>query len=201
MKNSFTGNGMKRVVLAVSVALAVAWCAVVLLSWLLSAMMVPGVRSLLTGEGIRWLFAHFTDGLSTPQLVWLLLASMAAGCASASGLLRGGDVARHGKALRAALLLLAPYLTAMTLLTMLPHAVLLSATGTLAGSPFCRALVPVLCFGTMLFSVAYGVASHRLSSLADIVGAMVGGLRAAAPLLFVYVLAAQLLQTLLYVFV
>ena len=191
---------MKRAIPIITVVLVVAWCVTVLLSWLLSAMMVPGVRSLLTGEGIRWFFAHFADGLCSPLLVWLLLASIAAGCVSACGLLMRENDCQHGKALRVALLLLLPYLAVISLLTLLPHAVLLSATGTLAESPFSRALVPVLCFGVMLFSVAYGLASHRMSSFSDITEAMVGGLRMAAPLLFVYVLAAQLLHTLSYVF-
>lgn len=189
-----------RAVQVIAVTLAVAWCVTVLLSWLLSAMMVSGVRSLLTGEGIRWFFAHFADGLCSPLLVWLLLASVAAGCVSASGMLAHDRGYRRGKALRVALLFLLPYLAAIALLTLLPHAVLLSATGTLADSPFSRALVPVVCLGAVLFSVAYGLAARRLSSFSDIIDAMVGGLRSAAPLLFVYVLAAQLLHTLRYVF-
>ena len=37
-------------------------------------------RSLLSGQGVRWLAAHFVDGLQSPLLVWLLLAAAAAGC-------------------------------------------------------------------------------------------------------------------------
>ena len=191
---------MKRAIPIITVTLVVAWCVTVLLSWLLSAMMVPGVRSLLTGEGIRWLFAHFTDGLSTPLLVWLLLASMAVGCLSRCSLLMGTGAYRRRIALRVALLLLLLYVAAIALLTLPPHAVLLSATGTLVASPFSRALVPVLCFGVVLVSVAYGLVARTLTSVGDIIDAMLHGIRTAAPLFLLYVLATQLFQTLCYVF-
>lgn len=191
---------MKRVVPLLTVVLIAAWCVVVVLSWLLSAMMVSGVRSVLTGEGIRWFFAHFTDALSTPVLAWMLIAAIAFGCLRGSRLLSADGGYRRKRALRVALLLLAFYATGVALLIVPPHAVLLSATGTLADSPFSRALVPLLCFGVVLLSVAYGLLARTFSSFSAIVETMAGGIRTVAPLLFLYVLAAQLVHTLAYVF-
>lgn len=189
---------MKKLLTVISVALAAAWCLLVLLSWLLSAMMVEDVRSLLTGEGLRWLFAHFADGLATPVLVWLLLAAMAGGCLSKSGLIAGGDYRRKA-GLRVAALIAVLYVGGIALLVVPPHAVLLSATGTLAHSPFSRALVPLLCLGVLLCCIAYGLVSRSFTSATDIITAMTYGLRAIAPLLLVYVLAVQLLRSLGYV--
>lgn len=191
---------MKRLLTVIVVVLVAAWCLLVLLSWLLSAMMVEGVRSLLSGEGVRWLFAHFADGLASPPLVWLLLAAMAGGCLQRSGLLAPSSAYHRGTGLRVALLLVSLYVAAIVLLVAPPHALLLSATGTLAHSPFSRALVPLVCLGVVLGSVAYGMAVRRFTSLTDIIDAMAHGLRAAAPLLLLYVLAAQLLLSLFFVF-
>ena len=177
-----------------------AWGVVVLLSWLLSAMMVHGVRSLLSGEGIRWLFAHFSEGISSPVLVWLLLVAIAFGTIRGSQLFSGDGHYRRKTALRMALLLLSLYVAVIALLTLPPHAVLLSATGRLADSPFSRALVPMACCGVVLVGVAYGLVARTFESLSNIVDAMLGGLRAAAPLLLLYLIAAQMLQALAYVF-
>ena len=191
---------MKRLLTVIVVVLVVAWCLLVLLSWLLSAMMVEGVRSLLSGEGVRWFFAHFADGLASPLLVWLLLAAMAGGCLHRSGLIASSAAFHRGTGLRVAVLLVLLYVAAIVLLVAPPHALLLSATGTLAHSPFSRALVPLVCFGVVLGSVAYGVTLRRFTSLTDIIDALIHGLRAAAPLLFLYVLATQLLQSVFFVF-
>ena len=191
---------MKRFVTVATVILAAAWCLVALLSWLLSALMVGGVRPLLSGEGVRWLFAHSADTLSSPFLAWLLTAALACGCVSGSRLLKGEGAYRRRAALRVATAALMLYAAVIALLTVPPHAVLLSATGTLADSPFSRAIVPVASLGVAIFSVAYGIAAHTMATATDMTEALVEGLRGAAPLILMYIMAAQLAHTLLYVF-
>ncbi len=193
-----------KLLVAIAVLTAVAWCLLVLLSWLLSAMMVGGVRSLLTDEGLRWLIGQTADGLLSPLLVWLLMAGMAWGC------LRGCSVhaladsrasrRRRSVALRVALFFVLAYIAVIALLTVLPHAVLLSPTGTLWHSPFSRALVPLLLLGAMLFGVAYGLVARTFNSLHDIVEAITDGLCQIAPLLFAYMLLMPLARALRYVF-
>ena len=59
-----------------ALVLFVAEVLLILLSWLLSAALpASGVRSILSGQGIRWFMGHFGNILATPQLSWLLLAS------------------------------------------------------------------------------------------------------------------------------
>ena len=48
-----------------------------ILSWLLSATRMEGVRSLLSSEGIRWFFGSWQTIVASPQLVWLLLCLIA----------------------------------------------------------------------------------------------------------------------------
>ena len=56
--------------------LLIAEAVLILLSWILSAMRVDGVRSLLSGEGIRWFFGTFTSMVASPWLAWLVLMLM-----------------------------------------------------------------------------------------------------------------------------
>ena len=62
-------NKLSRLILS----LGILQLLLVILSWLLSAMRVEGVRSLLSGEGIRWFIGGFTGMLLQPLLAWLLL--------------------------------------------------------------------------------------------------------------------------------
>ena len=208
---------MKKVIAYIALALVLAFVVLVLLSWLLSATMGEGVHSLLSSEGIRFFFGGFVDVARHPLLVWLLLLSMAWGCLSQSGLLQylpfvtrsmndspgqsgykrpfGG---RRGSFLLVVMLVL--YVGVILLLTVTPHAVLLSATGRLWPSPFSRALVPVVAFGLILLSTVYGVVSRRFLSLSDVCQSLTGGIAAAAPLLMLYVLASQLYAAVSFVF-
>lgn len=175
----------------------------ILLSWFLTATMTDGVRSLLTSEGIRFFFGSFTQMLQKPLLVWLLLLSMAWGSLSASGLLQAftrNTAGRQRMALRLTVLVLGLMVTVVLLLTAMPHAVLLSATGRLWPSPFSRALVPIVAFAVIMLSIVYGLMTRRFPSLTDVCQSMTHGLALAAPLLLLYVLAVQLVESLRFVF-
>lgn len=185
-------------------ALVLALVALVMLSWLLSATQGEGVRSLLSSEGIRFFFGGFTDMLLTPVLVWLLLLSMAWGCLRQSGLLQFFRTPSSLRRRRQALVLLAVmaglYVGVLLLLTVTPQAVLLSATGQLWSSPFSRALVPLIAFGVVMLSVAYGLLTRRFLSVSDVCHSLVQGLMDMAPLFLLYVLATQFVGALLFVF-
>ena len=186
-------------------ALLLAEILLVLLSWLLSAVPTAEVRSLLTGEGLRWLLGRMSEGLSTPVLVWLVLLGMAWGCLGRSGLLQlraslSHPSSRDRVALVCMSVLVVLYVGVMLLLTVTPHAILLSATGALFPSPFSASIVPVVSFGVTLCAILYGIVSGRINSLADIYLAMLQGIRDVAPLLFFYILFTQIYYTLRFVF-
>lgn len=197
---------LRQAVAAAAAALLAAEVLLVLASWLLTAstvtaqLPIAGVRrSLLSGQGLRWLAAHFAEGLQSPLLVWLLLAAVAAGILRRSQLLSARPSALHAQRLVLLLLPLAVYTLVVVLLVAPPHAVLLSATGHLWPSPFSRALVPIVCLGIIIAAVGYGLAARTLTSLTAITDAAVAGLRRAAPLLLHYILAMQLYLSLRYV--
>ena len=186
-----------------ALALVLALVVLALLSWLLSATMGEGVRSLLSSEGIRFFFGGFVGMLLKPALVWILLLAMAWGCIDGSGILdalRGPIGRRQRRPFIMAAVLLVIYVIVVLLLSASPHAVLLSATGGLWPSAFSRALVPLVAFGLILTSTAYGVASRRFLSLADICHSLSAGLAASAPLLLLYVLLMQFYESLRFVF-
>lgn len=210
----------KRLLSYLALALLLALVVLVLVSWLLSATQGEGVRSLLSSEGIRFFFGGFTSILLKPLLVWLLLLSMAWGCLRHSGLLmhppKGEDLEASGDAMRHSpsfegiggsfrvriflLVIFVVYVGVMLLLTVTPQAVLLSATGQLWPSPFSHALVPMIAFGIILLSVAYGVLSRRFLSVADVCQSLIQGIVSAAPLLLLYILVMQLFGALQFVF-
>jgi len=173
----------------------------ILLSWLLSAMMTEGVRSLLSSEGMRWFVGRFVDEMQTPQLVWLLLLAMGWGTLRGCGLLsHRPSTYRERVAVRMAIVLLIIYIGVLCLLVLIPHAVLLSADGSFWPSAFSRGLVPACVFGLVLVSVTYGSLSGGFRGLYDIVDSFSQGISQWAPIIVLYVLVVQFYASLRFVF-
>jgi aminobenzoyl-glutamate transport protein len=190
----------KRLIALACVAFGVAELLLVILSWLLSATRLEGVRSLISSEGIRWFVGEFTYTLASPLLVWLLLALVALGCLQRSGLMSRGRGYRDRVALRVSLSFMIIYVVIICLLTLMPHAILLSVTGSLFPSAFSRALVPIICFGIGVLSISFGMVSGRLHTLTDILDALTFGLQQGAPLIILYIMFFQFYASLLFVF-
>lgn len=172
----------------------------IILSWLLSATRMDGVRSLLSSEGIRWFFGHFTEMIASPLLIWLLLGLSAWGCVQKSGFHLPLISYRDKVAFRVSLVFLIIYMVIIALLTCLPHAILLSATGHLFPSAFSRSLVPVVAFGVCLVSITFGLMSGRIHSFTDIIITLSRGIAQGAPLIILYFLFIQLYESLRFVF-
>ena len=191
---------VKSLLVGISAALALLQLLLVFTSWLLSAMMVDGVRSLLSSEGLRWFFGSFATMLASPSLVYLLLLSVAYGALRRSRLLRKPETYRDRTALRVVLIVFIVYVGVVMLLTAVPHAILLSATGRLLHSPFSRAFIPLVAFGLLLLSCVYGWLSGRFLSIADIAEALCEGIARCAPLFLLYIFAVEFIQSLRFVF-
>ena len=172
----------------------------ILVSWLLSATMTEGVRSLLSSEGIRWFFGSFVGIMASPLLVWLLLSLIAWGSLQKSGLLAMQQSYREKVALRSALLLLILYVVVILLLTVTPNAFLLSITGSLFPSAFSRSLVPIIAFGIVLMSISFGVMSGRINSLSAVLETLSFGISKGAELFVLYILIMQFYESLWFVF-
>ena len=185
----------------VALLLMLAELLLILRSWVLSAAMpMSGVRSMLSGEGIRWFLGHFAHVLATPVLVWLLLLAMAYGSIRHCGIFEDRSSYRSRRALWLSTFYLIIYIGVVLLLAVVPHAVLLSATGDLWPSPFSASLVPVIAFGLLSIGVVYGVVAGTFLSFSDVYESLLHGIRQSAPLLLFYVLVAQLYYSLRFVF-
>lgn len=199
-------NKGKRVGLAAVCAFfMVAEAILIIASWLLSATMTDGVRSLLSSEGIRWFFGSFSQMLASPLLVWLILLLIAFGSFQKSGAVglltsRVPLSYRDKLALRVAFAFLGLLILVIALLTVVPHAILLSVTGELFPSPFSRSLVSVIAFGVCIFSITFGVMSGKLKTLSDVLHALSFGVEKGAPLFILYILAVQFFESLRFVF-
>ena len=191
---------MNKLVTVLATVLVMAEVVLILASWLLSMMMTNGVRSLLSGEGIRWFLGHCVDVLQQPLLIWILLLAMSFGALQKCKLFSKGVRYRERLALRVAIIACLVYVGIVVALTFIPHAILLSATGQLTYSPFSRAFIPLLAVGMLLVALAYGFTARTFSSLSAACDAVLYGLARSAPLLLIYVLGMQLYQSYLYVF-
>jgi aminobenzoyl-glutamate transport protein len=198
---------IKRVLSYAVILLLIAQVLLVLVSWLLSASMTEGVHSLLSSEGIRWFVGQYVNMLASPLLVWLLLLSMAFGCIRSCGLSesnsrRANPFFRYRElaALRLSTIIVILYVLLILSMTVIPHAVLLSATCSLLPSAFTRAIVPILSVGMILFSVTYGLSVGSFKSVHSIVNSLSNGIAWAAPLFVLYVLLLQFYESLKFVF-
>ena len=185
--------------------LLVAEGVLVIVSWLLSALRLEGVRSLLSSEGVRWFIGGFSNIVASPLLAWLLLILIACGSIQQSGVVslfsqKGPKSFRDKLALRVACVFLALYVLVICLLTLMPHAILLSAKGSLFPSAFSRSILPIVCFGITLFSVVYGMMSGHKKTGEDVIGILTYGIRQGASYIIVYILAIQFYASLRFVF-
>lgn len=190
----------------VALALGILQMAVILVSWLITAAMPEmAVRSLLSSEGIRWFFGHFTENLTTPVLVWLLLASISYGSLRQSGLFaalispKSLDYAKRF-ALHLVIFEFVLIVVVLLLLTVMPHAILLGITGHLFPSSFSSSIIPTVCFSICVFSVSFGLMSGSLRSVQSVFSNLTIGITQSKPLWLIYVLGAELYALIRFVF-
>ncbi len=192
-----------------SLTLVILQVVLILASWIVtSAMPELSMRSLLSPEGVRWLFGHFIENMSSPLLVDIILLSVAIGAVSFSGLVDSVVGMVHHRKIRyfervGLWVVVGEILTVfivVVLLTCVPHAILLSVTGHLFPSSFSQSLIPIISITLLACSVSFGLVSGRLSSLNQCFEAMTYGLVRFAWVLPIYVFFMELLRSIQFVF-
>jgi len=199
---------IKRTITIACVAILIANLLLVLLSWIMSATGVAGVRSLISSEGLRWFLSRYIDNISTPLLAWLLLLAIAYSCYEGSGLsiavsrvLKGEKLEfKQRLGIRVALIVLAVVIATTLLLLLTPHAVLLSPSGDVFPSPFSRSIVPIVAGAVTLFSFAYGLAGGTINNIDTAFKTLYCKIPTLLPVLILYIFAAQLYACLCFVF-
>ena len=182
---------------------------VIIISWTVAALSPDAeVHSLLSSEGVRWLFGSFTENVSGPLIAWTVLIAMAYGTTEKSGIVADLIQAQNIKqltyrqkfAFRIVIILAAFFIIAVIALTLLPHAVLLSVTGQLFPSSFSRSLIPMTVLVVIILSAVYGKLCGKFNGIYDIFKALSGGIAKAAPLFLPIILAEELWHVVFYVF-
>jgi len=199
---------VKKIAAKLILVLLVAEMLLTLLSWILSVVATEAVHTLLSDEGIRWLFGGFVERTCSPLLLWLMLLSMAYGVLSASGsLIRSPQQSslsveeyRHRLARRLSIAAVLLFVTLIAVLSFVPHAILLSATGSVYSSPFSRAAVPLLVLALTLYGFVYGFTARTFTTWTDFCSALFDGLAKGAPLILCYIVLKQFVDSLLFVF-
>ena len=144
------------------------------LSWVLSALGMP-CRSLLDGEGLRWLCRHAADSLHSRLVMLVLCCLMLLGAVQKS-LLPFGQTVRQSRFLRYVAVYLV-VLIAILLAAIAPDSPLLSITGGIVGSPLMDGfpflvwlsfLAFCLCYGhgkreSWMSMLTYGISRHPLA--------------------------------------
>lgn len=190
-----------RVVAWTVVALCVAEMLLVVGSWIAASLMpYVRVRSLLTGDGLRWLVGSLVGGVRGEPLVWIVLVSMTCGLTRESRLDKAVCSSRRLNSVERRALTLVVYemlsvLVIVALLTLVPHAVLLSAVGSLFPSSFSQGLVPLLCASLTTAALTYGSLTGSIRSIDAGFNAAVRGLVWASPLIVLYIMASGVWRT------
>ena len=186
------------------VTLAILLILLVIGSWLVS-ILFPAleVRSMISGEGARWFLGTYSSFLASAPTSWMVIIGVTWGVMSESGMIR--CVAdKHRKyrerlALYSAIVLFSLYVIAVALLSVVPHAVLLSADGNLFPSPFSRSIIPMSRFGLFLSSAIFGIISGNTPRPSDVVLAMLSGITSVAPILVIWLFLSQFVMSLRFV--
>lgn len=203
-------KNISRLTAVVCLGLVIAQVVVFFGSWVWSAAMPESsVRSMLSNGGIRWLFGTFVANLASPLLVWLIILDIGWGICCESGFIsalklrfsiwRRALDSQRKSGLRAVGGLLLVEIAVVLLLTLPPHAVLLSVTGRLFPSSFSVSIVPIIAFMAITSSVCYGMFSGNFHNYKDVVRCACHGGQSLKTLLIIYVLAVELYYSVVYV--
>ena len=153
----------------------------------------------LSAEGVRWMFRNLMAAMVSKWLVALLLLAMSWGSLKESGLwnavvqrTKSGGASLHYRermGLRVVALITLVFVVTLSLLTMLPEALLLSATGGLFPSPFSEAVVPAISLWLTSASITFGIVKGSFRSVPDVFGSFFAGISRSAPFIVLMMLS------------
>lgn len=174
-------------------------------SWIASAVNPFGsFNNPLSSEGVRWMFRNLMSAMMSKWLVAFLLLAVSWGSLKTSGLWNAvlsrkrseGESFQYRElmGLRASAVITIVFFAIMLLLTLLPEALLLSATGELFPSPFSEAIIPAVSLWITVTSVVYGIIKGTFRSVPEVFGSFFFGISRAAPLIVLLMLSLHCLN-------
>jgi aminobenzoyl-glutamate transport protein len=166
-----TKRPLVGLLLAVTLLVAIA---LPFVSWILSALGQP-VGSLLSDDGLRWLFIHLPDPFFN---YWVLVALCAFSSLASLQYVRWGQSESPQHSALMVSFALALFIDILLLLAAFhSRSPLISLSGRLYPSPFFHGLPFVVCFGLMLVAYVYGVLTHRITNLSSFSDFLSSGFR------------------------
>lgn len=199
-------NKAFRISVYISVLLIAASILLIITSWVIAAVNPnTHIRSLIGGEGIRWVFGSFVSNISSPLLVWLLLGGMSRELCVYSGLIKNFRTAQDAPsdynrmAFHIVILLTILMIAVLALLAFFPHSFLLSAMGTLRNSSVASFVVPYMAFMVAIDSIVYGVIIGTYHSIVYVFKVACSGIASIAHYIIVYMCAIEFVCMLLWV--
>jgi len=169
--------------------------AIAIMSWIGNIYGLP-FKSLFSQEGIRWEIRNVMTNYTKAPLAEVLSLCMGIGLMQYGGLRRELLMTyRSVKQRRALFLVLTTgitYLLAVIATIAYPHAILLSATGSVLHSPFTEGLVFIISLGCGIIGLIYGIASGQIRNIKDVLSGLSYLIARVAPYLVVLFLASQL---------
>lgn len=197
----------KRVIGFVATMLVLAQGVLAFLSWVITSVFAEtNMHSLLSSDGIRWMFGHFISNLTSPVIVWILLQAMAFGAVYKSGLpllfdKRFKRQYRQVFGLKVVIAELCVYFIIISWLAFGPQGMLLGVTGHLYPGVFSQSVIAQISFLLILVSITYGGIIAKIKAMDDVYDMLTVGLASSAPILLLYILGKQLYCSLHFVFV
>ena len=178
-----------------------------LVSWLISAASPDTtVHSLLSSEGIRWIFGTFVDNVASQGVAWIILMSMAYWMMKESHITnyvltpKDERTYRQTFAMRMVFALTAAFAVIVALVAFIPHAPLLSVTGKLFPSSFSLFIIPLAAFYIIICAAMYGLLTGSLRNVGELAAALCKGIATSAPVILIYVFGVELIRSIEYVF-
>lgn len=178
---------------AYALTMLTAYALLLLSSWVVS-IYVEDVNALLSPRGIRWMCSSVVSNFASAPLAVSLMAMMAVGVARKSGI---GSISpkrmtlKKKAALRITSVVALVIMALFSLLLFSPHAVLLSAFGTISNSSFSHGCLGLLVLYVIVVCSVYGYTSGHFSSIDDIIDAHASLLSSAGSLFVCLFLASQ----------
>lgn len=205
MLQNMRKNRQKWYVLAVA-ALCAAELLTVLASWLAAALSPSSdVRSLLSGEGLRWLLGSYRANVDGAALFYILAVCFAAGAMIESGvskkifrLKKCTSDERLAVGMFIAGVLFAAILSA--LFALWPHSFLLSVNGTLTTGPYPKAVLAMFVAAVACGSCVFAAMSASRGAWRAVYRTLTAGLKAAMPFALLWFLAAGVVRSIVYCF-
>ena len=188
-------------------SLVAVYLVIVFATWVGFAAGFP-IRTILSIAGIRWFFLNNAQIFLSSAQVYLILFISVIGAFQRSGLdeffvkyFRNGKMTYRQKVAFICMnIYVLVYMGVLIGLIIPPHAILLSATGSLMSSPFISGFIPAFTLCLHSASIIYGSISNRLRNMYECLSVLYWGIARYAIWIIIYFTVILTWETICYSF-